>query len=179
MSKLILPIGPRDHVRGPKDAPVTLVEYGDFECPFCGEAYGVLKEIEAEMGPRLRFVFRNFPIVTAHPNAEAAALSAEAAAAQGRFWEMHDRLFENQDALQVENLVEYARSVGLDVRRFIDDLKAGRFLSKVKEDFMSGVRSGVSGTPGFFINGVKYEGSTTVSEMLSALEHAVAAKTSR
>src|SRR6185369_10409960 len=177
MSKLILPVGKRDHVRGPKDAPVTLVEYGDFECPFCGEAYGDLKEIEAEMGPRLRFVFRNFPIASAHPHAEAAALSAEAAAAQGRFWQMHDRLFENQDALEVENLVEYAGSIGLDVRRFIDDLKAGRFLSKVKEDFMSGVRSGVSGTPGFFINGAKYEGSTTVSELLSALEHAAAAKT--
>jgi protein-disulfide isomerase len=179
MSKLILPVGKRDHVRGPKEAPVTLVEYGDFECPFCGQAYGDLKEIEAEMGPRLRFVFRNFPLVTAHAHAESAALSAEAAAAQGRFWEMHDRLFENQDALEIENLVEYARSVGLDVRQFIDDLKAGRFLSKVKEDFMSGVRSGVSGTPGFFINGAKYEGSTTVSELLSALEHAAAAKTSR
>lgn len=178
MSKLVLPVGKRDHIRGPKDAPVTLVECGDFECPFCGEAYGDLKDIEAQMGPRLRFVFRHFPITTAHPNAEAAALASEAAGAQGQFWEMHDTLFENQDALEVENLVDYARSLGLDTRQFVDDLKTGRFLPKVKEDFMSGVRSGVNGTPSFFINGIKHEGSYAISELLPALEHAAAARTS-
>jgi len=178
MAKLTLPVGKRDHVRGPQDAAVTLVEYGDFECPFCGEAYGDLKEIETRMGPRLRFVFRNFPITTAHPNAEGAALAAEAAGAQGKFWEMHDILYENQDALELESLLAYAQSLGLDTRQFVEDLKAGRFLSRVKEDFMSGVRSGVSGTPGFFINGIKYEGSYAIPDLLPALQHAAAAKTS-
>jgi protein-disulfide isomerase len=178
MSKLILPVGKRDHLRGPKDARVTLVEYGDFECPFCGEAYGDLKVIGERMGSRLCFVFREFPITTAHPNAEAAALAAEAAGAQGRFWQMHDCLYENQDALEPENLVEYGRSLDLDMRRFIDDLKTGRFLPKVKEDFMSGVRSGVNGTPGLFINGNRYEGSYVLADLLPALEHAAAARTS-
>jgi len=179
MSKLTLPAGRRDHVRGPKDAPVTLVEYGDFECPFCGEAYGILKEVAARMGTRLRFVFRNFPLITLHPHAESAARASESAGGQGKFWEMHDLLFENQHALEDENLVEYAHALGLDVRQFVEDMRSGRFLPKIKEDFMSGVRSGANGTPTFFINGIRHEGSYERSEMIQALEHAAAAKASR
>ena len=170
MSKLILPVGKRDHVRGPKEAPVTLVEYGDFECPFCGQAYGDLKEIEAEMGPRLRFVFRNFPLTELHLHAEHAAEAAEAAGAQGKFWEMHDRLFERQFALEDEHLVEYAQELGLDAARLERELAAHTYKPRVRDDFMSGVRSGVNGTPTFFINDVRHDQAWDVEPLLAALE---------
>jgi protein-disulfide isomerase len=144
---------------GPHDAPVTLVEYGDYECPHCGRAHPVVKAVQRELEGQLRFVFRNFPLAEAHPHALVAAQAAEAAGAQGRFWEMHDLIFENQDALELADLVGYAESLGLDTRRFEADLEAGTFAKKVRDDFRSGVRSGVNGTPTFFINGARYDGS--------------------
>ena len=148
-----------DHVAGPADAPVTLVEYGDYECPHCGRAYLVVKAIQQELGSQLRFVFRNFPLAEAHPHARLAAQAAEAAAAQGKFWEMHDMIFEHQDALEGEDLLGYAKSLGLDVAKFARDLEAKENVKRVRDDFRSGVRSGVNGTPTFFVNGIRYDGS--------------------
>src|SRR5438105_11196255 len=147
-------VSKRDHMQGPDDAPVTLVEFGDFECPHCGRAYPIIKEVQALLGDRLRFVFRYFPITTSHPHAQRAAEAAECAAAQGRFWEMHDTLFENQRALEESRLVEYARAIGLDVGRFTADMRTHKHAQRVREDFRSGILSGVNGTPTFFINGL-------------------------
>jgi protein-disulfide isomerase len=171
---LTLPVGERDHVQGPADAPVTLVEYGDYECPYCGRAYPIVKALQARLGDRLRFVFRNFPLTTAHPHAERAAEAAEAAAAHGRFWEMHDRLYEHQRALDDSHLERYAADVGLDVARFTGELEAGHHRARVREDFLSGVRSGVNGTPTFFINGVRHDDSYAPEVLLAALERAAA-----
>jgi protein-disulfide isomerase len=164
----------RDHIQGPADAPVTLVEYGDYECPYCGAAYPIIKEVQARMGERLRFVFRNFPITTSHPHAEQAAEAAEAAAAQERFWEMHDMLYENQRHLEDENLRAYAEQLGLDVERFGNELAEHVYAPRVREDFMSGVRSGVNGTPTFFINGARHDDSYELETLLAALERATA-----
>ena len=162
----------RDHIQGPGDAPVTLVEYGDYQCPFCGAAYPILKDVQARMGDRLRFVFRNFPISTSHPNAELAAEAAEAAAVQGRFWEMHDLLYENQDRLGGEDLHVYAERLGLDLETFDSELAGHAYTARVREDFMSGVRSGVNGTPTFYLNGSRYDGSYEAETLLAALEQA-------
>jgi protein-disulfide isomerase len=162
----------RDHVQGPADAAVTLVEYGDYECPYCGAAYPIVKEVQARMGDRLRFVFRNFPITTSHPHAEQAAEAAESAAAQERFWEMHDVLYENQRHLEDEDLRAYAEQVGLDVERFGKELAEHVHAARVREDFMSGVRSGVNGTPTFYINGARHDDSYELEVLLAALESA-------
>lgn len=153
------PVSERDHIAGPDDAPVTLVEYGDYECPYCGMAHPVVKRAQRELGKQLRFVFRNFPLGEAHPHAQIAAQAAEAAGAQGRFWEMHDLIFEHQDALEVEDLLGYAASLGLDTAQIARELEAGTYVKRVREDFRSGVKSGVNGTPSFFVNGVRYDGS--------------------
>ena len=159
-SVLVLPVSPeRDHIRGPEDAPVTLVEYGDYECPYCGAAHGVVEKARRQMRDGLRFVFRHYPLVDIHPHAEFAAQSAEAAAAQGKFWDMHDALYENQDRLDQAAIAVYAQAVGLELEQFARVLQSGAPAAKVGEDFMSGVHSGVKGTPTFFINGVRYEGS--------------------
>ncbi|HEX3532906.1 MAG TPA: DsbA family protein [Gemmatimonadaceae bacterium] len=157
--QLTPPVSAQDHAAGPADAPVTLVEYGDYECPYCGMAYPVVKAVQRALGNQLRFVFRNFPLAEAHPHARLAAEAAEAAGAQGRFWEMHDVLFENQSALEPADIVGYAQSVGLDLTRFEQDIEAGTYTKKVRDDFRSGVRSGVNGTPTFFVNGERYDGS--------------------
>ena len=162
----------RDHIQGPAEAAVTLVEYGDYECPYCGAAYPIVKEVQARMGDRLRFVFRNFPITTSHPHAEQAAESAEAAAAQDRFWEMHDVLYENQRHLEDEDLRTYAEQLGLDVERFGKELAEHAHAARVREDFMSGVRSGVNGTPTFYINGLRHDDSYELETLLDALEAA-------
>ena len=170
---LTLPVSEeRDHVQGPADAAVTLVEYGDYECPYCGAAYPIIKEVQARMGDRLRFVFRNFPIATSHPHAEQAAESAEAAAAQGTFWEMHDLLYENQKRLRDQDLHGYAEQLGLDVDRFDRELAEHVHDARVREDFMSGVRSGVNGTPSFYIDGVRYDDAYDPDTLLAALERA-------
>jgi len=162
----------RDHIQGPDGAPVTLVEYGDYECPYCGAAYPVLKEIQAQMGDGLRFVFRNFPITSSHPHAEKAAEAAEAAATQGHFWEMHDQLYEHQQQLTGEHLHAHAQALRLDLKRFDQDLADNVYAPRVREDFMSGVRSGVNGTPTFFINGGRYAGSHDLDSLLSAVRSA-------
>jgi protein-disulfide isomerase len=165
----------RDHIQGPADAAVTLVEYGDYECPYCGAAYPIVKELQARMGDGLRFVFRNFPITTSHPHAEQAAEAAEAAAAQGRFWEMHDLLYENQRRLRDQDLHAYAEQLGLDVEQFDKDLAEHVHAPRVREDFMSGVRSGVNGTPSFYVNGTRHDDSYDLETLLAALERAAGA----
>jgi protein-disulfide isomerase len=172
-ANLTLPISDdRDHIQGPRDAAVTLLEYGDYECPYCGAAYPIIKEVQARMGERLRFVFRNFPITTSHPHAEQAAEAAESAASQGKFWEMHDLLYENQRRLNVPDLRSYAETLALDVDRFDSELAEHVHAPRVREDFMSGVRSGVNGTPGFYINGARHDDSYDVDTLLAALERA-------
>jgi protein-disulfide isomerase len=169
---LAVPVSAEDHVQGPAEAPITLVEYGDFECPNCRKAYPIMKEIRRRLGGRLRFVFRNFPLKELHEQAEHAAEVAEAAAAQNRFWEMHDRLFERQFALDDEYLIEYAMELGLDADRVQRELEAHTYKGRVRADFMGGVRSGVNGTPTFFINGVRYDGRWDEEPLAAALEQA-------
>ena len=170
---LTLPVSEdRDHIQGPAEAAVTLVEYGDYECPYCGAAYPMIKEVQERMGERLRFVFRNFPISTSHPHAEQAAEAAEAAATQGRFWQMHDLLYENQQRLGDEDLRSYAEQLGLEVEPFDRELTEHVHAPRVHEDFMSGVRSGVNGTPTFYINGSRHDDSYDAETLLAALERA-------
>jgi protein-disulfide isomerase len=166
------PVSDRDHAQGPADAKVTLVEYGDYECPHCGRAHPIVKTVQKRLGSRLRFVFRNFPLSNVHPHAEAAAEAAEAAGAQGQFWEMHDVIFENQDALETDDLLRYAEDLGLDVERFASELDREVYADRVREDFRSGVRSGVNGTPTFFINGARFDGSWDAAGLLAALQAA-------
>jgi len=167
---LIVPVGEDDHSQGPANAPVTLVEYGDFECPHCGRAYPIVQAVQRRIGKRLRFVFRHFPLSELHVHAQHAAESAEAAAAQGKFWEMHDRLFERQFALEDDDLVEYALELGLDAPRVARELAAHTYKPRVRNDFMSGVRSGVNGTPTFFINGVRHDDAWDEESLVAALE---------
>jgi protein-disulfide isomerase len=172
--ELTPPVSASDHAAGPDDAPVTLVEYGDYECPYCGMAHPIVKRAQRELGNRLRFVFRNFPLAESHPHARLAAQAAEAAGAQRKFWEMHDMLFEHQDALETEDLVGYAKSLGLDTAQFARDLEAGTYAKRVRDDFRSGVKSGVNGTPTFFVNGNRYDGSWANEEkFIGALRDAV------
>lgn len=171
-ARLTLPVTDRDHAQGPADAPVTLVEYGDYECPHCGRAYPIVKDVQRRLGARLRFVFRNFPLAEAHPHAQHAAEAAEAAASQGGFWEMHDALFEHQQALDDRHLVGYAKALGLDESRFREELATHAHAHRVREDFVSGIRSGVNGTPTFFINGVRHDDSWDAETLVRALEAA-------
>ena len=173
MSELSPPVSSADHSEGPSDAPVTLVEYGDFQCPYCGRAFPIVAAIQKQMGKRLRFVFRNFPLTEIHPNAEAAAEMAEAAATKGKFWQMHTMLFTHQGALDADHLKSYAAKVGLDAECASAAVAKHEFLDKVKKDFKSGVRSGVNGTPTFFINGVRFDGDWSGPDLLEALEEAV------
>ena len=169
-SHLIPAVGPADHARGGEDAPVTLVEYGDFECPHCGRAHPILQAIERQMGANLRLVFRHFPLSEMHPHAEHAAESAEMAGQKGQFWAMHDLLFEHQQALDDTHLLKYAAQVGLEPASAAQALGAGTFRPAVRESFMSGVRSGVNGTPTFFVNGERYDDSWDERTLLAALE---------
>jgi protein-disulfide isomerase len=171
-ARLTVDVTREDHIQG-DDAPVTLLEYGDFECPHCGRAHGIVKDVQREMGDKLRFVFRNFPLSQSHPHAKKAAEAAEIAASQGKFWEMHDMLYENQDRLSNRDLTAYATQIGLDVNKFDDDLMNGRFREKVESDFMSGIESGVNGTPTFFINGVRHEGRWELNDLLGELQRAL------
>jgi len=174
---LRLPVSPeRDHIRGPLDAPVTLLEYGDYECPYCGAAHAIVTAVCEAMGDQLQFVFRHFPLTTVHPHAELAAEAAEAAGAQRKFWAMHDTLYENQQQLDPPALAAYAEAIGLELTRFISDLKAHVHQPKVAEDFMSGVRGGVNGTPSFFINGVRHDGGWDFPGLLAAVQRAATAR---
>jgi len=170
---LVLPVGPRDHAKGPANAPVTLVEYGDYECPHCGRAHPIVRSIQHALGERLRFVFRNFPLTEAHPNAENAAEAAEAAGAQGKFWEMHDELFDHQDALEPPDLVTYAERLGLDADAVGAAVEHHNDAERVREDFMSGGRGGVNGTPTFFLNGKRYDGEWDRRHLLAAIEQII------
>jgi protein-disulfide isomerase len=164
-------VSARDHAEGPADAPVTLVEYGDYQCPYCGAAYPVVKRLQKTLGKKLRFVFRNFPVTQAHPYALIAAEAAEAAALQGKFWEMHDLLYERQASLKPDIIPTWAKKIGLDLDKFGNDIKQGGVVEKrIKEDRQSGIRSGVNGTPTFYINGTRYDGSSDYDSLLAALE---------
>jgi protein-disulfide isomerase len=170
--RLASPVSERDHAVGPSDAPVTLVEYGDYECPDCGNAYPEIKRLIAELGPRLRFVFRNYPLYSIHPHAGVAAMAAEAAAAQGKFWQMHDVLYENQRDLADIELSRLALRAGVEIYKFEADLGSERFGRRVAEDFESGRASGVTGTPTFFVNGVRYVGEKDYASLKAAIESA-------
>ena len=159
----------RDHVRGDPRAPVTLVEYGDFQCPYCVDAYPVVHELLQRFGDRLRFVFRHMPLSDLHPRAEATAEAAEAAGAQGRFWEMHDRLFTHQQQLSDEDLRGHAQAIGLDMEPFERELRERRHAARVAEDYDSGVRSGIPSTPRFFVNGFIHLGSPSRAELEEAI----------
>jgi len=172
-AKLTLAVGQRDHRRGPETAQVILMEYGDYECPYCGKAYPIVKEIQRRLGERLCFVFRNFPLTQIHPHAEHAAEAAEAAAGQEKFWEMHDHLFEHQQALDDAHLVQYAIALNLDKDTFVREMTEHVHINRVREDFLSGVRSGVNGTPTFFINGVRHDDSYELETLLAAIEAAM------
>jgi protein-disulfide isomerase len=178
---LILAVGKRDHIEGDPKAPVTLVEYGDYECPHCGRAYPIIKQVQRRLGKRLRFVFRNFPLAEIHPHAEHAAEAAESAGQKSAkaFWAMHDLIFEHQQdgpaALSDVGLARLAAKAGADEQTVIDDLRAGTFQERVREDFMSGVRSGVNGTPTFFINGARYDGSWDEESLVAVLEQVAGA----
>jgi protein-disulfide isomerase len=169
LSRLLLPIRSMDHVRGPEDAPYTLVEYGDYECPDCGRLYVILRDLQRDIASRLRIVFRHYPLSGVHRQAQQAAEAAEAAGAQGKFWEMHTQLFERQGALRTKDLIRYAEELTLDVERFRDELKNERYNERVRADFLAGVQNGVYGTPGLFLNGVRYEGDWGKESLLRLL----------
>lgn len=174
MSSLRRAADAKDWAKGPTDAPVVLVEYADFECPYCGRAFLELRKLDDAVGDQIRFVFRHFPLSQAHPHAFLAAEASEAAGAQQHFWEMHDQLFMNQHNLEASALLNYAADLGLDLRRFERDLQAQRYRAKVRKDFLEGVRSGVNGTPTFFINGERWNGSYSAEALLAAIEGRVA-----
>lgn len=167
--KLTAPIGTRDHIQGSIKAPMTLLEYGDYECPFCGEAHPLVKQIQQALGNRLCFAYRHFPLTNVHPHAEHAAEAAEAADVEGKFWEMHDVLFENQDALDDEDLARYATALDLDADRLITEVLDGAHAKRIREDVVGGVKSGLNGTPTFFINGVRYDGPRDAVTMIEVL----------
>lgn len=172
LARLTQPVSDRDHAIGPADAPVTLVEYGDYECPYCGRAFPIVQEVRRQLGDRLRFVFRNFPLTQIHQHAELAAEVAEAAGAQGKFWPMHEWLFRHQFDLEGEALLEGAAELGLDVTRIRRELADGTHRARVREDFATGIRSGVNGTPTFYINGARHDASYDVETLLAAIETA-------
>jgi protein-disulfide isomerase len=173
MTKLKVPVSSEDHVQGPETAEVTLVEYGDYECSHCALAYPIMKRIQQHFGKRIRFVFRNFPLTESHPNAEAAAETAEFAGAHGKFWEMHDLLYENQPRLSGALLLELARKLQLTPAALSQALEDGQFTAHVRADFSGGVRSGVNGTPTFFINGYRHDGAFDFADLLQAIDEAI------
>jgi protein-disulfide isomerase len=170
-TKLSLPVTEsRDHIQGPITAPVTLVEYGDYECPYCAQAYLITKEIQERLGDKLCFVFRNFPITKIRPHAYETALAAEAAAAQGKFWEMYDYLFKHGQVVTEDNLRRSAANLGLNLTRFDRELLDRTYSRHVDEDIQSGKSSGVKSTPTFFINGDRYNGAWDLDTLLNALD---------
>ncbi len=169
LSHLLLPIRRVDHIRGPEDARYTLVEYGDYECPDCGRLYVILRDLQQDIASRLRIVFRHYPLSGVHHHAQQAAEAAEAAGAQGRFWEMHTLLFEPQQALRTKDLIRYAEELALDVKRFRQELKSEVYSERVRTDFLAGVQNGVYGTPGLFLNGVRFDGDWDKESLRSLL----------
>jgi protein-disulfide isomerase len=172
VARLVLAVAERDHVQGPATAPVTLVEYADYECPYCRAAVPIVQDLQRLLGDTLRFVFRHFPLTRLHPHAQHAAEAAEAACRQGKFFEMHTALFEHQHALEDDHLSRYAAELDLDMASFTRELGAHVHAGRVREDFQSGLRSGVSGTPTFYLDGVRYDGLVGVREFLSTIREA-------
>ncbi|MEV4708726.1 DsbA family protein [Actinoplanes sp. NPDC049316] len=173
--RLAVPVDDRDHVLGPEDAPVTVVEYGDYQCPYCARAHTVVRQLLHRRTKLVRFAYRHFPLINVHPYAETAAEAAEAAGARGRFWTVHDWLFAHQGRLSPVTLIAALTDMGLDGEAIAGELRDHRFLDKVRWDFVSGVRSGVSGTPTFFINGMRYKGGDSMPELVAAVDAADAA----
>lgn len=169
---LKVPVTDRDHSLGSADAPVTLVEYGDYECPYCRHAHATIKALLHAMHARVRFVYRNFPLTSLHPHAALAAQAAEAAALQGTFWEMHDTLYEHQHALELDDIEQYAVAIGLDLDQFVADMPSEEVMARVKEEFRGGVRSGVHGTPTFFVNGVRHNGDYGLETLKAVVNRA-------
>lgn len=174
MGRLSVPVSERDHLRGPRDAPVTLLEYGDYECPYCGRAHPITQHVLSLFPDSVRFAFRHFPLTSIHPHAQGAAFAAESAALQDAFWPMHDVLFERQDALAPPDLVEYAEELHLDVGQFQEDFGSQSVRTRVREDFLSGVRSGVNGTPTFFLDGRRLDTGWEPDALIAAIEEALA-----
>ncbi len=170
MSELTPPLSAEDHVDGPERAELELVMFGDFQCPYCTAAYPIVRRIRDQMAARLLFAFRHFPLREIHPDAERAAQAAESAAAQGAFWQMHDRMYESRGALSRDDLAGYARELGLDTDRFAAELDSGEHAARVQRDVDSGMASGVTGTPAFFVGGRLYGGSFDAQSLAAALE---------
>lgn len=164
------PLGPDDHVDGPADAPLELVMYGDFQCPYCSAAQGILRRVRERLDGRLRFAFRHFPITEVHPDAERAAEASEAAAAQGAFWPMHDALYALGGRLGVDDVVAAAGRAGVDSAQVRDELERGVWAERVARDRASGEANGVTGTPTFFINGTRHRGAFDAQSLIAALE---------
>jgi protein-disulfide isomerase len=169
--KLEIPVTPeRDHIEGPMSAFLTLVEYGDYQCPFCGAAYPEVKKVQKELGSELRFVFRNFPLSNMHEHAMQAAETAEAASAQGKFWPMHDFLYEHQATLGDPKVaLGFAKKLGLDTQKFEREIAQHVYQKRIKDDFMGGVKSGVNGTPTFYVNGTRHDGDAVAKALVAAL----------
>jgi protein-disulfide isomerase len=169
MAGLQIPVTARDHSRGPAAAPLVLVQYADFECPHCALVHPVIDELRHELKDSLLTVFRHFPLTQVHPRAQPAAIAAEAAASQGRFWEMADLLHENNEELDDESLQRYARKLKLNLKQFDSELRSGVHDARIRADFLGGVRSGVNGTPSFFINGQRHQGAFEFEALVTAL----------
>ncbi len=169
---LAVPVSERDHSQGPATAAVTLVQYGDYECPYTRQSTTIVRALQQQLGGQLRFVFRNFPLTEIHSHALHAALAAEAAAAQGMFWQMHDYIFHHQHTLEDADLEQFAEAVGLDMQQYARALADQHALARIEEDVEGGERSGVQGTPTFFINEVLYRGSWEQDVLLAALQAA-------
>jgi protein-disulfide isomerase len=171
MTMLKVPVGPQDHVLGDERAPVTLVEYGDYQCPHCGRAYPIVKQVLHHYGEQLRFVFRQFPLTQIHPFAEGAAETAEFAGGHKRFWQMHDGLFENQLRLGLPLFFELTKLLGLSTSELQTALETGLYDPRVRSDFMGGIRSGVNGTPTFFVNGRRHDGTYELADLMSSIDN--------
>ena len=178
MANLRTPITKSDHVRGPESAPITLVEYGDYECPHCALAHPIVDRVQLYFRRRMRFVFRHFPMNEVHPHAEIAAESAEFAGAAGLFWDMHDALFAHQSRLSLPTIFLIAEQLGLTETALRKALETGRYRNKVRSDFMGGIRSGVNGTPTFFINGVRHDGGYDYASLVAGIQMRLAADAS-
>jgi protein-disulfide isomerase len=173
---LKVPVSDDDHIQGKKNAAVTLVEYGDYECPYCGHAYPIIKQVQEHFDSNIRFVFRNFPLTEIHPLAKPAAQVAEYAASEGVFWQMHDLIYENQANLSIELLLELAASLDLSKVKLQEALEKNAFEQKIQKDFIGGVKSGVNGTPTLFINNLRYPGPVEFEDLVSAIGELVKSK---
>lgn len=167
--RLAVPVGADDYTQGPDNAAVTLVEYGDYECPYCKQAASVVKQLQQEFGEQLRYCFRNFPLTQIHPYAYGAAEAAEAAGHQGKFWQMHDLLYQQSPALSTQDLMRYAQQIGLDLNTFQSALQNDTYRQEIESDVRSGLESGVQGTPTFFVNGSLYQGPAQPDAMAQAI----------